>query len=78
MDATLVSLAAAPTFYVYDAKMFWLNKASANTKTVVFKLKFCVKPIRQGSHELKAQPSICRRIEILREADAVVRHFHQE
>jgi hypothetical protein len=72
MDATLVSLAAALIFYVYDA--IWLNKPGANTKTVVFKFKFCVKPIRQGSHELKAQPSICRRIEICRETDAVVRH----
>ena len=54
------------------------NEASANTKTVMFELKFCVKPICQGSHELKAQSSICRRIEIFREADAVVRHFHEE
>jgi hypothetical protein len=61
MDATLVSLAAAPTFYVYDA--IWLNKPGANTKTVAFKLKFCVKPIRQGSHELKAQPSICNQLQ---------------
>ncbi len=54
------------------------HEASANTKTVMFKLKFCVKPICQGSHELKAQSSICRRIEIFREADAVVRHFNEE
>jgi hypothetical protein len=44
MDATLVFLAVERTFYVYDAA--WLNKPGANTKTVVFKLKFCVKPIR--------------------------------
>lgn len=52
--------------------MPWSYKAGANTKTVMFELKFCVKPIRQRSHELKAQPSICRRIETLGEADAVV------
>jgi hypothetical protein len=44
----------------------------------MLELKFCIKPVRQGSHELKAQPSIGGRIETLGETDAVVLHFHQE
>ena len=56
----------------------WFNKAGANTKTVRFKLKFSFQTIRQGSHELKAQSPIRGWIEILRETDAVVSHFHHE
>ena len=58
--------------------MFWSNETSANTKRIVFKLKFRMKSIRQRSHELEAEPSVCGRIEILREADTVVSHFHHE
>ena len=59
-------------------QMYWLNKAGANAKAVMFKLKFGIEAICQCPHELEAQPSICGRIEILREADAVVSHFHYE
>jgi hypothetical protein len=58
--------------------MYWLNKAGANAEAVMFKLKFGIEAICQCPHELEAQPSICGRIEILREADAVVSHFHHE
>ena len=58
--------------------MCWLNEAGGDTKTVMLKLKFGIEPIRQRSHELKAQSSIGGRIEMLWEADAVVRHFHHE
>ena len=44
----------------------------------MFKLKFSTQPVRQGSHQLKAQPSIRGWIEILRESDAVVGHFHRK
>jgi len=58
--------------------MFWFNKPGANTKTVMFKVKFCMKSIRQRPHELKAKSSIDRRIEILGKTDAIVSHFHHE
>ena len=44
----------------------------------MFKLKSGIEPIGQGPHELESQPSICGRIEILREADAIVSHFHHK
>jgi len=59
-------------------QMFWPNKPGANTKTVMFKVKFCMKSIRQRPHELKAKSPIDRRIEILRKTDAIVSHFHHE
>ena len=52
---------------VEDVRHFGLNKTATNTKTAVFKLKFCTEPVRQGSHQLKAQPSIGGWVEILRE-----------
>src|SRR6185437_352448 len=55
-----------------------LHKPGANTKTAVFKFKFCVEPVRERPHELKAQPAIGRGIEILGKADAVIRYFDQE
>ena len=63
---------------VQDAGYFGLNEAATNTKTAMFKLKLGAQPVRQGPHELKAQPSIGGRVEILRETDAVVSHFHDE
>src|ERR1700733_7965839 len=63
---------------VQEAGYFGLNEAATNTKAAVFKLKFSTQPVRQRSHQLKAQPSIGGWIEILRETDAVVRHFDHE
>ena len=63
---------------VQDAGYFGLNEAATNTKTAVFKLKFCTEPVRQGSHQLKAQPSIGGWVEILRKTDAVVGDFDHE
>src|ERR1700733_13754400 len=63
---------------VQHAGYFGLVEAATNTKTAMFELKLGTHPVGQGPHQLKAQPSICCWIEILRETDAVVSHFHRE
>jgi hypothetical protein len=63
---------------VQDAGYFGLNETATNTKTAMFELKLGTQPVGQGPHQLKAQPSICCWIEMLRETDAVVDHFHRE
>ena len=54
MDATLVSPGAVPMNL--RRQMFWFNEVSANTKAVMFKLKFGIQPICQSPHELEAKP----------------------
>jgi hypothetical protein len=73
---SFISIAAG--FRGARRRMSWLNKAGANAKAVMFKLKSGIEPIGQGPHELESQPSICGQIEILREADAIVSHFHHK
>ena len=65
-------------FFISNHRRLGFNKTGANTKAVVLKLKFGMEPIRQCPHELETQPSIRGRIEILREAYAVVSHFHHK
>jgi hypothetical protein len=65
-------------FYQSRCQVLSFDETHANTEAVVFKLKLGPEPVRQRSHELKAQPSIFGRIETFRETNAVVGHFHQE
>src|SRR3984957_4035324 len=60
---------------IQHIRWFGLNEAATNTEAVMFELQLSVQPVRQGSHQLKAQPSIGVWIEILRETYAVIRHF---